>query len=436
MYSFLLPFATEIVGLDGCASSSYAGSAPYMHILLLTDSYPPEVRSAAELMKELAEGLTERGNRVTVITSHPHYNLAEGDAAFRSDDCVERGVRVLRTKTLPHHRVNRFVRGIAQLALPYQFLKILRAKIREPIDAVIVHTPPLPLSIAARAVQKRYNARFFLNVHDIFPQNAVDLHIMTQQPLIRFFEWMERRAYRFADVLVVPSETHRTYLAEKRGVAQEKMHIVPHSIDMAPFETTKRTGRFRKQYGLEGKFTFLFAGVLGPSQGLNLIIRLAERVRANTAIAFLFVGDGTEKERLVQMVHERGLSNVYFKPFVSTREYPELVKDADVGVISLTAKNTTPAVPAKLVGYMASGIPVAAFLHRESDGHAIVRNAQCGFSALASDEDGALAIIERFYSERLKLHEYGTRGFAYAKKHYEKNVCLDTWSAILNRTEL
>jgi glycosyltransferase involved in cell wall biosynthesis len=382
-------------------------------------------------MKDLAEGLAERGHRVTVATSHPQYNLAGGDTATHPRDSFERGVRVLRAKTLPHHRVNRFVRGIAQLVLPRQFMRVVQRYIHEPIDAVIVHSPPLPLATAARSIQKRYGARFFLNAHDIFPQNAIDLDIMTQKPLIRFFERMERRAYRVADVLVVPSVTHQEYLMEQRGVAREKIHIVPHSVDTVPFEATKRTGRFRKQYGLEGKFIFLFAGVLGPSQGLDLLIRLADRVRANPDIVFLFVGDGTEKETLVEMARERALSNVHFQPFIPSREYPELVKDADVGVICLTAKNTTPAVPAKLMGYMASGVPIAAFLHRESDGHNIVRDAQCGFSALSDDEAAALAIVERLYRERGQCAEYGARGFAYAKKHYTKNACLDAWEKVL-----
>ncbi len=72
---------------------------------------------------------------------------------------------------------------------------------------------------------------------------------------------------------------------------------------------------------------------------------------------FLFVGDGTDKPRLEAIVREKKLENVIFKPFVSSAEYPELVKEMDMGIATLTSKNTTPAVSAKLMGYMAGGLP-------------------------------------------------------------------------------
>ena len=128
-----------------------------------------------------------------------------------------------------------------------------------------------------------------------------------------------------------------------------KTQVVYHWIDSEPFLRAKRTGRFRKLYGLENKFIFLFGGVLGPSQGIDLFIRIANKIRnSNKDIVFLFAGDGSAKEKLMKMAEELKLENVVFKPFVSLEEYPELVKDCDVGIVCLNARNTTPAVPAKI----------------------------------------------------------------------------------------
>lgn len=397
-----------------------------MRILLITDSYPPEIRSASQLMKDLADGFKKNGHEVGVATSYPQYNLGEEKKSF-PEISAEDGIQVLRIKTLPHHKVSFIIRGIAQLTMPYVFFYKIKKYFREKIDVVIIHSPPLPLSMAAHKVKKFYGAKYILNLHDIFPQNAIDLGVLSgwkYGPIIRLFERMEKNAYKNADLIVVPSEKHKIFLADKRGVKNDKISVVYHWIDVEPYRDFKKTGRFRKLYGLENKFIFLFGGVLGPSQGLDLIIRAAEKLKDNKEIIFLFIGDGGAKESLVKMAEEKGLENVIFKPFIPVRDYQELVKDSDVGIVCLTSRNTTPAVPAKILGYMVVSVPVVVFVQEESDAHLIVEEARCGYSAVSDNENETLAVIKRIYNERDKLGEYGRNGFNYLLKNMEKNVCV------------
>ena len=95
----------------------------------------------------------------------------------------------------------------------------------------------------------------------------------------------------------------------------------------------------------------------------------------------------------MKMAENYGLKNIYFKPFVSKEKYPELVKDADVGLVCLSSKNKTPVVPGKILGYMAASIPVVAFLNKESDGHVIISDSRCGFSTVSDDEKRAAGLI-------------------------------------------
>lgn len=393
-----------------------------MRILIITDAYPPEVRSSSHLMKEMADGLHERGHHVYVATSLPTHNLA--GAVIPAAVSVEDWITVLRTKVLRHHNVNFIQKGVSQLLLPYLFFRSIKKNIREKIDVVFVHSPPLPLAIVAHLVKKRYGAKFCLNVQDFFPQNAVDLGVLKNKFLIRFFERMERSAYRNCDFIVTPSEGHKKFLIEKRGVPAGKINVVSHWIDPKPFLAAKRTGRFRTLYGLEKKFIFLFGGVFGPSQGLQMFIEIASRLKKYHDLVFLFVGDGSEKNNLVALADSYRLHNVLFKPLVSKEEYPELVKDADVGILSLTSDNTTPAVPAKLMGYMMAGIPVLAFLHPVSDGIAIVKEANCGFAAVSDDIENMTRLTERIYLEKEKLTHYGVNAQRYALAHFTKEVCV------------
>lgn len=403
-----------------------------MRILIVTDSYPPELRSAAQLMADLAEGLYERGHSVTVATTVPAYNLAsETNAESVPGEETVKGVNVFRIATLPHHRVNYIFRGISQILLPSIFGRSVKKKIKSPFDIVFVHSPPLPLALAASNLARHYHARLVANIQDIFPQNGMDLVSFWQKPLIWiFFKPMEWLVYRNADLIVVPSGSHARYLEEKRGVPSDKLRVVPHWIDVKQFDAAKRTGKFRKEWGLEGKFVFVFGGVLGPSQSLEILLRIAEKLREYEDIVFLFVGDGGAKARLEKMASDKKLTNVIFKSWVKSEEFPNLLKDFDVGFLSLTSKNTTPAVPAKLMSYMAAGIPVLAFLHKESDGLKIVEDAQCGLAAVSDDEEKAFELTKKIYTEKEKLSSYGENGQKHVLKHFTKEICISTLERI------
>ncbi len=395
------------------------------NILIITDSYPPEIRSAAQLMKDLVDGLHGRGYNIWVATSYPKYNLVTSENIIWHKVTDENGVKVLRIDTLPHHKVNFIIRGIAQLLMPYIFFREIKKNIKEKIDIVIVHSPPLPLAVTAYKIKKFYNAKYILNLHDIFPQNAIDLGILKNKFLIKFFERMEKKTYQNSDLIVVPSDSHKKFIEEKRNIPKQKVQVIYHWIDIHPFLQLRKTNRFRKLYNLEKEFIFLFGGVLGPSQGLDLLIKIANRVKGNKDIVFLLVGDGSEKEGLVKMAEELKLKNIIFKPFVSLKEYPELVKDCDVGIVCLADKNTTPAVPAKILSYMTAAIPVLAFLHKESDGLKIVQEAKCGYVVRGNDFKKAVEIVEKIYKEKDKLKELGNNGFKYALNNFTIDVCLN-----------
>lgn len=397
-----------------------------MNILLVTDSYSPEIRSISYMVQELAEGFALKGHKVIVVTCWPKYNLSvKAKQKSFNTSTIENDVSVIRVKTLPHHRVNYLMRGIGQLSLPYLFLRKVKKIIKEKIDAFIVYSPPLPLAMLGGEIKKTYGARFLLNIQDIFPQNAVDLGIAKNRLVIKFFEWMERKAYKNADKITSHTESSRRFLIEKKQIPADKITTVYNWIDLNAFKDMKATGLFRERYELKNKFIFLFAGIIGPSQNLDFIIHIARKVAGIPEICFLFVGDGTEKERLQKIAEGYGLQNVKFQPFVPKEEYPFLVKEADVGLACLSSKNRTPVIPGKILGFMAASIPIVAFLNKESDAHGLIKEAQCGYSMLSNDVDEAANLIRKIFNEKDKLVHYGQNGYKYASTHFSKKACID-----------
>lgn len=386
------------------------------------------------MCRKLAQELTLRGHHVTVATSWPQYNLDEESANKTfSEYAVEDRVDVIRVRAIPHHKVNMIVRGISELTLPFLYLRKIKKLVRHKIDAVIVYSPPLTLAFVGTRIKKKSGARYLLNIQDIFPQNAIDLGIIRNTLLIRFFEWMERKAYREADKLTSHTEGGRKFLTDKKHVPPTKVSTVSNWIDLSRFDGVKPTGIFRERYGLERKFIFLFAGIMGPSQNLDFIIHIAQRVVDMPDICFVFVGDGMEKKRLQRMVEAYDLYNVKFQPFVSQDEYPFLVKEMDVGLVCLNNRNRVSVMPGKILGFMAASIPIVAFLNKENDGHELIRKAQCGYSAISDEPEKAASLVLKVFEQRNKIHQLGRNGYNYAAANCSKKVCIDELEQLLQR---
>jgi glycosyltransferase involved in cell wall biosynthesis len=379
------------------------------------------------MMRELAQSLAGQGHSVTVATCWPNSRFVPAGADLSVFKTVEKeaGVTVLRVKTLPGYGRHYFIRGLAQLLMPRSFMTAVRRYADKPIDRVIVYSPPLPLALVGERVKKEYGAKFILNIQDIFPQNAIDLGILKNPLLIRFFEDMERRVYAASDRMSSHTVSSVRFLIASRGVPEKKISYIPNWIDTGAFSSSAKAVDHRGRMGLQGKFVFLFSGVMGPAQGLDLVLDIAASVRDLEALRFVFLGDGSEKKRLSERAEREQLGNVLFYPYVSAQEYPSLVSQvADVGLVVLSMKNKTPVIPGKLLGFMAESKPVAAFLHKESDAHELIRMADCGFSAWSDNAKHAARLVREIYAQREELDRLGDHGRVYVAEHFSKEAVL------------
>lgn len=405
------------------------------NILIVADIYPPEVSSAAHLMQEFAEGLSRRGHKVTVLTSYPkHYLPKELEGKKFREYSEENGVKIIRAKTLPLKKVHFFIRGISQLVLPYIFFRKVQKYIKGNIDTVIVYSPPLPLALVGKMIKKSYGAKFVLLLEDIFPQNAIDLNILKKKhaPIIWLFERIEKIVYKSADVVTFHSEGGRKFLIENKGIPSEKIVTISNWVDIDQYQNLTEDISFRKKWSLQDKFIFVFAGIMGPAQGMQFIINVARKVTDLKDVVFLLVGDGMEKAKIENLIQKYDLKNVLMKSFISKDEYPYLVKDSDVGMVCLSADNKTPFIPGKFLGYMASGTPVLAFLNKESDGFGLIEKAKCGYAVVSDDAEGASQAVKKFYNDRANIKEMGDNGLLYARSNLSLEVCLDKFEKIFN----
>lgn len=398
-------------------------------ILLVTDSYPPEIRSASELMSELAQGLVDKNYHVIVMTTWPKFNLDNTyqNRKYKTDQ-YENSVRVIRVKSLPHHNVKYIIRAIAQIIMPFQFLAYyLIYSIK--VDTVILYSPPLPLAIFGVWL-RIFNVKFLLNLQDIFPQNAIDLGILKNKYQICFFKIIEKYVYKKSDIITVHSEGNRKLIIASYPDITKKVLVLHNWIDLDKNPVENSVINVRKLWGISHEYIGIFAGVMGPSQNLELIIRVAEKVgKKYPNLVFLLIGNGSERKRIEKLSTDLMLTNVLFKDFVDPILYRQIVRQCSFGIVSLSPDNKTPVVPGKILGYMAASIPIVGFLHKESDGHQIIQSAQCGVSAISSNLSLCIDSLLKFMDSSDCFSSIGRNGFLFAKNNYDKEKILSQFEA-------
>ena len=393
-----------------------------MRVLILAYYFPPEVGSGPHLPFELGESLVRLGHEVTVVTSFPRYHVPAMPARYRRRLwCRETmgGMTVLRINAPNAYAKARVFRGIAQQFAPWMLA--LRALPVQRPDIVWTMTPPLVLGLTARLVAGRFRVPCVVNVQDLFPQNAVDLGVLRNRAVIRFFEAMERRVYRTASAITVMSDGNRDYVIGKGG-PPEKVFTVPNWVDTELIQPSERMNDFRAAHGLQNQFVVLFAGTMGWSQGLDTVVEAARHLAAEPDLLFVLVGDGVELQGLKQRA--AGLPNVRFLPMQPKEVYPRVLAAADACLVTLRPEVATPAVPSKICTIMAAGRPVLASLPLCGDAPRLIADAQCGL-VVAAGEAGALAsAVLQLKQNAAAARQMGIQGRCYAEKHLARSVCV------------
>jgi len=313
--------------------------------------------------------------------------------------------------------------------MPAQFLWKLR-QYRILPDVVVVYSPPLPLALVGSWFSYK-KIRFVLNVQDLFPQNAIDLGVLTHSIQIRFFRVLENFAYHTADVVTVHSDGNQKLVLQQYPKLKNKLRTLHNWVDVEPHQAGIVNTDFRSKWNIQEKYIAVFAGVMGPSQYLNLVLHVAEQMQDQSELLFLLVGDGKEKEKLQNLAREKSLNNVRFEDFVSREAYHDLLRICSIGLVCLSPQNQTPVVPAKILGYMAAGLPIAAFLQSSSDGQVIVKSAQCGFSVDSADKDACVQSMKNLLSKSDSFAKLGENGKNYAKENFSKEVCVSQLESML-----
>ena len=390
-----------------------------LRVTFLTHYFPPEVGPAQTRLHELATRLNTAGQTVTVVTGFPNYPAGEMFPGYRGKRFMEDtydGIRVLRTWVFATRSRGFIGRLLNYFSFPIGSLLAVRKL--GPTDIIYVQSPPLFTGLAALWYSRLKRAPFIFNVSDIWPQSAVELGMLRNRFAIRLAEMLERHIYRRAKRITVATPGILDRLVA-RGVPRDKIFLLTNGVDTAAYNVTSPDRALAERLGLDGHKVFMYAGLHGLAQGLDVILEAAKLTR-NPDVLYVFVGDGADKPALVAKAEAQGISNVRFLPIQPTSTLPAVLNLAYATVIPLRRLDLfKAALPSKLFDSMAASRPIVAPLWGEAA--ALVEAAECGLVVEPEDARAVQEAVEKLAADPELAQRLGEQGRRYVVEHFNRD---------------
>ena len=365
-----------------------------MHILFLTDNFPPEVNAPASRTFEHCHEWVKAGHQVTVITCVPNFPRGRVYKGYRNrlwQTEVMDGIRVIQVWT--YIAANRgFIKRILDYVSYMVSATIGSFFVRKP-DLVVATSPPLFTAMAGCMVGGMRRIPFIFELRDMWPESIKAVGAMDDSLAIRFFEKIEILLYRKASKIVSVTESFRNILIQ-REIDPNKIEVVTNGVDLSRFSPMPKDKNLVREYGLENKFVAGYIGTHGMAHNLETILDAADQIRKTDGgndFRFIFLGDGAKKKALVEQAMRMKLDNVIFVDSVPKEEVVRYWSLLDVSIIHL--KKTplfTTVIPSKLFECMGMGIPVLHGVAGESA--EIIEREGCG---LVFEPENAVELCEK-----------------------------------------
>jgi colanic acid biosynthesis glycosyl transferase WcaI len=406
-----------------------------MRILVVCPHFTPDTAPTGTVMAKIVEGLVARDHRLHIVTSLPWYRehaIEEGwgGRLVRHED-VPWG-RITRVHPFPTDKGNIPARALAFGGFTVE-AAVLAAMTRPRPDVVLAMSPPLTLGLAGAAVARLRRAPFVFNIQDVFPDAAVETGTLTNRRVIAAASILERWSYQAADAVTVLSDDLRdnvvAKLAGRRRGDAGKVRVIPNFVDTVAIRPGGTDGAYRRELGLQGKTVVLYAGNVGLSQSLELVVAAARRlVDRRPDVVFLVNGGGSGRPAIEAAAE--GLPNVVFGDFQPADRLADVLATGDIHLVPLKRGLAKASVPSKLYSILAAGRPVLASVDEGTEVSRTVEAAGAGLAVPPDDPDAFCAALDRLLDDPAQAREMGERGRRFVETWASPDAVAERYEAL------
>lgn len=352
------------------------------------------------------------------------------------------GVKILKVRTLNIQKTNVVEKGIGTLLIEGQYKWAIKKYLRDvKFDLITYSTPPITFTNVVKYLKKRnQQAISYLQLKDIFPQNAVDIGMFKENSLFnKYFRKKEISLYKTSDYIGCMSPENVKFILDHNDyIDSKRVEVAPNSIELREGISESRDGAesesIREKYGLPtDKPIFIYGGNLGKPQGIDFLIKCMNEVVTRSDSFFLIIGNGTEYHKLedwynTQLSSYGSQLSVKLMQRLPKEDYDLLVRSCDVGLIFLDRRFTIPNYPSRLLSYLENRMPVICATDVNTDIGRIAEENGYGYWCESTNTVGFTLLVNKILSKPERIKEMGERGYEFLKKNY---TVQNTYDAIM-----
>lgn len=394
-----------------------------MNVLFLTITRFNDVEDKG-IYTDLMRKFRDEGHNVYVVT--PLERRYKKSTSLRKQN----GIHLLGVKTLNIQKTNIIEKGIGTLLVEYQFKRaILKYFNGIEFDLIIYSTPPITFTKAIKYLKEKYNAISYLLLKDIFPQNAVDLGMIKKNGfLYKMFRKKEIELYKISDYIGCMSPANVDFLLKHNNfIDPNKVEVNPNSLSKYEYKEIDR-GDIRKKYSIpENSKVFVYGGNLGKPQGIDFLIECLKANINKENVYFLIAGSGTQYYNIKNFIDTSKPNNIQLFDYLPQKEYDDLVKACDVGLIFLNHRFTIPNYPSRLLACLENKMPILAVTDKNTDIGKIAEENGYGFWCESNSVEGFNKTLQKYIDmDDKELKRMGERGFDFLNNNYTSEISYNT----------
>jgi len=403
-----------------------------MHILFLTDNFPPEGNAPATRTFEHVRDWVKKGHKVTVITCVPNFPEGKVFEGYKnkwlSKQKIE-GINVWRVKTYitPNEGFIKRIIDFISFMLSSLFFGLFTRK----VDVVIGTSPQFFTVISAWALAKLKRVPFVFELRDIWPASITAVGAMKRSWIIKVLEKLELFLYHQADLIISVTHSFKQEL-QNRGIPINKIKVIFNGVDLSKYKPLPEKDKaFAEEFQLEGKFVAGYIGTHGLAHALDSIVKAAELLKAEDDIMIVFAGGGADRARLEKVVEARNLPNVAMIPIQPKENMQRIWSLCDVSIVSL--KDTplfSSVIPSKIFESMAMGLPIIISVP-EGESTQIIKTQNVGLVVPPENPKRLAKALLNIKNDNDMYNTYSKNGYSAANKFNRKKLSIEMLNYIL-----
>lgn len=393
-----------------------------MNIIFITVSDRNNV-SDRHIYSDLMRKFRNEGHQVYIV-SPAERRSGQKTHVFDTD-----GVKILKVRTLNMQKTNVVEKGIGTLLIERQYIKAIKKYLGDvKFDLITYSTPPITFTNVVKYLKKQNpQAISYLQLKDIFPQNAVDIRMFGEKSVFNwYFRRKEKALYKVSDYIGCMSPANVKFVLDHNPeIDAKRVEVAPNSIELQEERKEfadpgqRKAARFyiRKKYDLPtDKPILIYGGNLGKPQGIDYLVRCLDANKNRQDCYFVVVGNGTEYNKIDDWYRANKGCSVQLMQRLPKEDYDLLVKHCDVGLIFLDHRFTIPNYPSRLLSYLEYKMPVICATDVNTDIGKIAEENGYGYWCESVKPEDFTALVDKMLASDRKA--MGEKGYQFLKDNY------------------